>query len=299
VSGSRDGIARQIANASDLQVVVRSMKTLAAANILRYERAVTALQGYDDTVQRGLSASLRQLGLQDRPPGRAAGGQRRCGVVIIGSDQGLVGRFNDTLLDAGGPVLSSASGVVTRIWTIGERMSGAVHDRGLDSAAFPVPATVPGIAPLVGAVLAAIAHAQAQDGLSAVTLLFHAPAPAPGQGAPYAPCLQPLLPLDDAWLHTLAARPWPRPVSPDLLSAAMPSLQALISDYLFVRIFRACVESMASENASRLTAMQRAERNIETMLEGLHLLFQRRRQEAIDEELFDVISGSEALHPRP
>lgn len=57
----------------------------------------------------------------------------------------------------------------------------------------------------------------------------------------------------------------------------------------------ACAESLASENASCLAAMQRADKNIDELLENLHGTFHRLRQSSIDEELFDVISGFEAL----
>jgi F-type H+-transporting ATPase subunit gamma len=72
-------------------------------------------------------------------------------------------------------------------------------------------------------------------------------------------------------------------------------LRALIREYLFVSLFRACAESLASENVSRLAAMQRAGKNIEELLEDLNGTFHRLRQSGIDEELFDVISGFEAL----
>ena len=73
------------------------------------------------------------------------------------------------------------------------------------------------------------------------------------------------------------------------------TLRALIREYLFVSLFRACAESLASENASRLAAMQRADKNIDELLEGLNGTFHRLRQSGIDEELFDVVSGFEAL----
>ncbi|HLP59113.1 MAG TPA: F0F1 ATP synthase subunit gamma, partial [Candidatus Deferrimicrobium sp.] len=66
-------------------------------------------------------------------------------------------------------------------------------------------------------------------------------------------------------------------------------------EYLFVSLFRTCAESLASENASRLAAMQRADKNIDEMLEELNGTYHRLRQGAIDEELFDVVSGFEAL----
>jgi F-type H+-transporting ATPase subunit gamma len=73
------------------------------------------------------------------------------------------------------------------------------------------------------------------------------------------------------------------------------TLRALIREYLFVSLFRACAESLASENASRLAAMQRADKNINELLDNLKGEFYRVRQSGIDEELFEVISGFEAL----
>jgi len=75
-------------------------------------------------------------------------------------------------------------------------------------------------------------------------------------------------------------------------------LRALIREYLFISLFRACAESLSSENASRLAAMQRADKNIDELLEDLNGAFHRLRQSGIDEELFDVISGFEALRRR-
>jgi F-type H+-transporting ATPase subunit gamma len=72
-------------------------------------------------------------------------------------------------------------------------------------------------------------------------------------------------------------------------------LHGLIREYLFISLFRACAESLASENASRLSAMERADKNINDLLEQLHRTFNQLRQSGIDEELFDVISGFEAL----
>ena len=75
----------------------------------------------------------------------------------------------------------------------------------------------------------------------------------------------------------------------------MPTLEAFIREYLFVLLFQACAQSLASENASRLAAMQRAEKNIEQVLEELNRTFHRVRQESIDEELFEVVAGYESL----
>jgi F-type H+-transporting ATPase subunit gamma len=73
----------------------------------------------------------------------------------------------------------------------------------------------------------------------------------------------------------------------------MQTLAALIREYLFVSLFRACAESLASENASRLATMQRAEKNIGEMLDTLKHSYHQLRQEGIDAELFDIVAGFE------
>lgn len=93
--------------------------------------------------------------------------------------------------------------------------------------------------------------------------------------------------------------PWPTPLPPEVLGQRSDVLPALIREHLFVSLYRACAESLASENASRLAVMERADRNIDDLLEDWNNRFHQTRQGAIDEELFDVLSGFEALkHPR-
>jgi F-type H+-transporting ATPase subunit gamma len=104
-----------------------------------------------------------------------------------------------------------------------------------------------------------------------------------------------LLPLDAQWQQGLARIRWPTLNLPEVMREGATTLRAYIREYLFISLFRACAESLASENASRLASMERADRNIDELLETLHGTFHRLRQTNIDEELFDVISGYEAL----
>ncbi len=78
------------------------------------------------------------------------------------------------------------------------------------------------------------------------------------------------MPLDEAWRRKLAELPWPTGNLPEVMGGGTGVLRALIREYLFVSLFRACAESLASENASRLAAMQRAEKNIDELLDELN-----------------------------
>jgi F-type H+-transporting ATPase subunit gamma len=82
---------------------------------------------------------------------------------------------------------------------------------------------------------------------------------------------------------------------PEVVGDHEETLRALVREYLFVSFYKSCAESLAAENASRLAAMQRAEKNIDELVGDLNQKFRRLRQTSIDEELFDVISGYECL----
>ncbi|WP_253948939.1 F0F1 ATP synthase subunit gamma [Pseudoalteromonas sp. TB64] len=70
----------------------------------------------------------------------------------------------------------------------------------------------------------------------------------------------------------------------------------MIREYIFISLYRACAESLVSENSSRLSAMQRAEKNIEELLDKLSSEFNTLRQSTIDEELSDLLAGYELLN---
>jgi F-type H+-transporting ATPase subunit gamma len=120
----------------------------------------------------------------------------------------------------------------------------------------------------------------------------------PKSGAAYEPVSQHLLPLDDNWGLRLSHLSWPTGNLPEVIGNHEQTLRSLVREYLFVSLYKAAAESLASENASRLAAMQRAEKNIDDLVGNLNQTYRRLRQTSIDEELCEVISGFEALHER-
>jgi F-type H+-transporting ATPase subunit gamma len=154
-----------------------------------------------------------------------------------------------------------------------------------------VPNSVKAITPLVGQILVESETPHSHGEVTELHLFYNRLT----SGAVYAPVNQRLLPLDEDWRRKLSKLPWPTGNLPEVMGGRTVTLRALIREYLFASLFRACAESLASENASRLAAMQRADKNIDELLEDLNRTFHRLRQNGIDEELFDVISGFEAL----
>jgi len=292
VSDTTASLSRKIHSAGDLQSVVRTMKALAASSIGQYERSVRALGDYYGAVELGLAACFREIG----PAVPMGGGKTESdagpiGAIVFGSDQGLVGQFNEVVADYAIKSLTALPGK-PRVWAVGERVHARLADSGLAmEGLFAVPNSVKGIAPLVGRIQVE-SEGRRAEGDYARVYVFHQ---RPQSGSLCEPVSQRLLPLDSQWQQSLTKVRWPTGNLPEVMSGGAATLRALIREYLFISLFRACAESLASENASRLAAMERAERNIDELSEDLNRRFHRLRQSSIDEELFDVISGFEAL----
>ena len=292
MSDTIEGLNRKIDSAKDLQTVVRTMKAMAAANIEQYECSVHALTDYYLTVEMGLGAYFRQ----NKSTALMAEQKKLVNndivnVIIFGSDQGLVGQFNDVISYYAAKTLKTLPGKL-QVWAVGERVHASLESAGLPpKGIFAVPSSVKTITPLVGQILTACKINCDQDETAALYLFYNNPT----SGEIYSPINQQLLPLDEYWQYQSMRLPWPTKNLPQIMDPKIQTLQALIREYLFVSIFRACAGSLASENASRLMAMQRADKNIDELLKNLGETFQCLRQNSIDEELFDVISGFEAL----
>jgi F-type H+-transporting ATPase subunit gamma len=292
VSDTAASLQRKIATAGDLQSVVRTMKALAASNIGHYERSVRALADYYRTIELGLSACFRTAERAPHTPGHAE--TRVIDAVVFGSDQGLVGQFNEVVVEHAVSALTART-APARVWAVGERVQARLRDAGLRlMGVYAVPTSVEAIASLVGQILV---DSEARDGQGEVTEL-HLFYNRPTSGEVYAPVSQQMLPLDERWSHRLAKLSWPTENLPEVMGSGRTTLRALLREYLFISLFRACAASLASENASRLAAMNRADRNIDELLQSLRGAFNGLRQSSIDEELFDVISGFEALSTR-
>lgn len=285
-------LERQLESARDLQSVVRTMKALAASSIGQYEQSVLALGDYYRTVELGLGVCLRagvtSVNVDHQNPVTAA---TRVGVIVFGSDQGLVGQFNEIAAQSALQTLPELAGRV-QVWAVGDRVHGRLEDAGVRiTGRFSLPTSALGVSAFVSQLLLETQTSSTAGDPGELHVLYNRTA----AGSTYEPVVRRILPLDREWVLQLAGEPWPGESLPEVLGDQTATLRALIGEYVFISLFRACMESLASENAARLAAMQRADKNIDDLTETLNGTFHRLRQSSIDEELFDVISGVEAL----
>lgn len=285
-----ESIKRKINSSQDLQSVVKTMKALAAVSIRQYEKAVESLVDYNRTVEMGL-----QIILRNRLPKRVllSQQQERLGIIIFGSDQGMCGQFNDQIAAYAVEVMegSGLDPENLQILAVGVRPVISLEEAGWRvEKQFSVPSSVTSITSLVQQLLLKIEAWQEQQ-VNRIILFYNQTV----ASASYLPSSRQILPLDQSWLKSLQASTWPTPIIPTFTMASEQLFSALLQEYFFVSLFRACAESLASENASRLASMQAAEKNIAELLDELTTQYQQERQTSITNELLDIVSGFEAI----
>ena len=291
-----ENLRNKTEGAKDLKSVVSAMKAMAAANIVQYETAVSSLEDYYHTIALGLVAYFDSEKIEgiSAPKELKVHSEETVCAIIFGSDQGLVAQFNDQLAEFVTISLQELPGI-KELWVVGERVQLLLSDVGFTtSKSYSVPSDIKSVTPLVIEILNQSRKSQRSLEISTFYIFHNQPKEISG----FRPVMQRFLPLDSQWKNTLQELPWPTKLPPQIAGAVQPTLMALINGYLFTSLFKACVESLASENASRLDAMQRAEKNIADLLDDLSKKYHRLRQSSIDEELFDVVSGVEALNKK-
>lgn len=283
-------LRRQLDTIGTLGGVVRTMKALAASNIGQYEDAVHSLQHYTASVELGLAACMRQGDIStDLIEQGDARNTRPLMVIAIGSDQGMVGAFNQKLATQVEEYLQRHQADIHLV-SMGERMRDELETKGFKiTRHLSTPTTVEAVSSACNEILLEYASLFPSAALMSTTMAgMVAGYNKLEGGARYTPVTEQILPLEQAWHQRLRERNWPTSALPQIWGPGQACLQALVREYLFISLFRACAEGLASENSARLAAMQRAEKNIDEQREELQGLYHRKRQDNIDAELFDV-----------
>jgi F-type H+-transporting ATPase subunit gamma len=288
-----ESLRRQIHSTETLRSVVRTMKILSMTSIHQCEDAVASLVDYDRTVRLGLQIAMRHRP-REVPLPTSGGG--RIGAVVFGSAWGLCGRFNQQIASYTQERLADENPDTIQMLALGELVGGRLEDVGHPPGRLlEAPDAVEQITPRVRDLLVAVERWRSEEQMQEVLLFYNETT----SGTAFAPTTQQLLPLDRRWLEQLEEKPWPTRMIPIVRMEWAPLFAALVREYLFVSLYRAFAESLASEHSSRLSAMQVAQDNAEERLDDLRLRFHRRRQSAITEELLDITAGAEALSTRP
>ena len=286
-------IQARIANLGDLQDIMGAMRALAAMRLSQAQNALPGVRRYTEVVDFALARGLALTGGGRFGGGDVEGGQGRgrLAVVAFTSEHGFAGAYNEHVLEQaagliGGP---SNAGVGHRLLVVGSRGRVKAEERGCDVAyGQPMATHIDGVVDTVLRCTDEIYRRLARDGVERVTLVYGRNI----SGAQWKVEVEPVLPFKPELHQRLEV------AAPMVYLDADDLFDKVVEEFVFTKLMRAAMESFASENGARLTAMEAAHDNIETKLESLNQQARQQRQEEITTELLDVVIGATAARRR-
>jgi len=290
VSGSAR-IRRQLESAEGLSGVVGTMKSLASVRVSQYRRTMRALDASTRTLDHAARALLHlhpELAEPEDP--RQESG---AAVVVVGSDRGLCGPFNDRMARyAARELAAGRGGHEAEVVAVGRRLASRLRAAGVEPRVqLPAPSSLDALDVAVAELLGLVTAWRDEGRAARLLLLYSRPAGATS----FAPRTVQVLPIDADWLRQLRQKPWPSRRVPMQLSDPRRLVAGVIRQRMALSFVKAFGSSLASENAARLAAMEAASRNIEELLEQLRTAYHTARQAAVTEELLDIQAAAAAL----
>lgn len=266
------------------------MKNISAVNVTHYERRVQATRQYFSTIEEGFQIFLQTSPLdilEKIETQNRNNHQKGFAAVIIGSEKGLCGEFNEKLIHFFHRQVAP-KGEVTLI-AIGHKIAQRLENYPMRTYEFP--STHEEISDLLRELLVTMNLWLKEKKIGEINFYYHHLI----SGMHYEPKTDQIFPLNIDWLTSLKQKPWDSVSLPVYKMDTETLFYELTQELLYISMYRAFIESLASENASRLRSMEAAEKNIDTQMADLQKNYQRQRQAEITDELADILAGFEAL----
>jgi F-type H+-transporting ATPase subunit gamma len=279
---SLKAIRKRISSVRNTQQITKAMKMVAAAKLRRAQEAVVASRAYSEKLGEVVAGLASESSLREHPLVRERGAQGRVMLLVLTSDRGLCGGFNTNLLRQAERFLATPDRT-TVLGTIGRKAYDFYKRRPVEI----VEQVTTGSAKPIELARDVVARAVARfvnEEVDAIYILFSRFRSAISQ----VPTVERLLPIEAP-----AATDEPREYlfEPDRNAV----IEDLLPRYVEVKVFQAVLESIASEQGARMTAMESASKNASDMIERLTLEMNRARQATITKELMEIVGGAEAL----
>jgi F-type H+-transporting ATPase subunit gamma len=286
-------IKRKIGTTEELHTVVSTMKALAAVNVRLFERAEDAAARYLSIVRRAFNVVLRSAPELRLPEPYYA--ERTAGIIVIGSDQGMCGQFNEHIVSFTRGRIAELHDTYQHLpaVAVGYRVVHPLREIGVaPEVELSVPSSVSGLSSLVEELLDAIGLLRDEHDAEQIHVFYNRQR---GKASYYSVDAT-ILPTQREWFEELLSTDWPTNQIPMHSTEPERMFRFLVEQYLFIELYTAVSASLAAENASRLNAMQSAEQNVDERLEELTDLYNRQRQAEITGEMLDIVSGYEAIN---
>ncbi|OPZ78007.1 MAG: ATP synthase gamma chain [Alphaproteobacteria bacterium ADurb.Bin438] len=293
-----EALQKRIKTTNELRNIVGTMKSLSTASILQYDEASKALKKYNETIIHGLQSAVKN-GIWNKPySSKTPIEKQKIIAIIIGSDNGLVGKFNRDIISCAEKYFKeigadknnvSYVGIGKRIIGILERNKCEIDEK------YAVSNSVKNISLIANSVVIRLDEIMAKRKAERVVIFYNEK---PSRSAPFKNSYKTLLPIDEEFYQNLRKQPWNSRGFPLITIEDNIFVSNLIKEHIMMSLVGGITDSLKAEHHTRLNNMQAAEKNIDENLEKMNLEYQQMRQEAITSELLDVVSGSEALRNR-
>ena len=298
---SQRDVRNRIASVKNIEKITRAMEMVAAARLRRAEQRIEALRPYASAIRRMTREASEAAGNVPRLPILSEHDQvNRVGLLLVAGDRGLAGGFNSNIVRAGvaaGREHESQSRSAI-YFASGRRPASSLRFRGLEPAESFIGFTDRPAYSDARKISERLVAAYLDDEVDQVEVFYN------GYISPISQVVrhETLLPLQQATLleedddSKDGEDAEPRRRSPvEYEPGPEEILERLIPDYVEVSIYRALLESTASEHGARMTAMRNATENAGELIEGLTLEMNRARQAEITQEIMEVVAGAEGL----
>ena len=298
-------IRGRIASFKNMRKITRAMEMVAAARLRRAEQRIEALRPYADAIRRMTSrASQAAESIPNLPILQAKDEVRRVGLLLVTGDRGLAGPFNAQIIRAGNRRAAELrkEGAEVVWYASGRRGESSLRFRGMEIGDAWTGFTDRPAFSDARAIADGLAAAYIDDKVDQVEVLYNGFVSAVNQEVRH----ETLLPLQHADVledegeesdpegegeeHQQHQRSlWFYEPDPEEI------LARLVHDYVEISIYRALLESTASEHGARMTAMRSASDNAADLIDDLTLEANRQRQAEITQEIMEVVAGAEGL----
>jgi F-type H+-transporting ATPase subunit gamma len=303
MAASQRDVRNRISSVKNIQKITRAMEMVAAARLRRAEQRIESLRPYADAIRRMTRQAAQAAGDVPRLPILAEHDQvNTVGLLVVAGDRGLAGAFNSNAVRAGVRAASehAENGAKALFFASGRRPASSLAFRGQDVAdSFTGFTDRPSYAD-ARKIAERLMAAYIDDEVDQVEIFYN------GYISPLSQVIrrETLLPLqrasvldddededegskDDSDSQKRALVEY-EPDPEDIL-------RRLVPDYVEISVYRALLESTASEHGARMTAMRNASENASTLIDDYTLEMNRARQAEITQEIMEVVAGAEGL----
>jgi len=301
---SQRDVRNRISSVQNIRTITRAMEMVAAARLRRAEQRIEHLRPYADAIRRMTRDAAEAAGqLPNLPILNEHESVQKVGLLLVAGDRGLAGAFNSQIVRAGVAAAREheSEGRQVTFFASGRRPASSLTFRGLEPAtAFTGFSDRPAYANARD-ISERLISAYVDGDVDRVDVFYN------GYISPISQVVrrETLLPLqqasimgDDDGADDEASSGGEEPKGNALVEYEPDPdeiLSRLVPDYVEISIFRALLESTASEHGARMTAMRNASENAGVLIEDLTLQMNRARQAAITQEIMEVVAGAEGV----